>query len=154
MKILFHPRTASRDGQATHIEEMGRGLRRNGCEVAESAPEIAVGNDSGGSAGWVGTLKATLPRGVYELSELLYSLVAYIRLARKIKEFKPVGIYERYNLYLLAGVWAKRRFGLPLILEVNAPKAQERRNDGGSSWPTLAAWVERYVWCNAASIVP
>jgi glycosyltransferase involved in cell wall biosynthesis len=85
---------------------------------------------------------------------LLYSLVAYIRLARKIKEFKPVGIYERYNLYLLAGVWAKRRFGLPLILEVNAPMAQERRKYGGLSWPTLADWVERYVWCNADIVVP
>src|SRR3990167_3434952 len=129
MKILYHHRTASRDGQSTHFEEMIGGLRANGHTVREGAPSVEGHNPSGGSAGWVGRLKAFLPQLVYELAELAYSLVAYRRLVRNVREFQPDCIYERYNLYLLAGVWVKNRFGLPLILEL-------------------------YVWKNADVILP
>lgn len=154
MKILYHHRTASRDGQSTHIQEMITGLRSIGCEIEESAPAIGDDNPSGGSGGWVGKLKSHLPSSLYELAELAYSFVAYRRLAKKICDFKPYGIYERYNLFLLAGVWAKKKYGLPLILEVNAPMALERRQYGGLSWPKLADWAERYVWRNADVVLP
>jgi glycosyltransferase involved in cell wall biosynthesis len=154
MKILYHHRTASRDGQSTHITEMIAGLRENGHQVAECAPAVADDDASGGSPGWVGKLKALLPRQLYELAELGYSGVAYRRLVTQIKADRPDGIYERYNLYMLAGVWAKKRFHLPLILEVNAPMAVERRQYGGLSWPRLADWAELYVWKHADVILP
>ena len=154
MKILYHHRTASRDGQSTHIEEMIGGLRENGHFVRECAPSVGEHNPSGGSAGWVGRLKVVLPRLVYELAELAYSLVAYRRLVKNIREFQPNGIYERYNLYLLAGIWAKNKFDLPLILEVNAPMAIERRQYGGLAWSWLADRLELYVWKNADLILP
>lgn len=154
MKILYHHRTASRDGQSTHIEEMIRGMRANGHEVDVSAPIVGDHDPSGGSAGWVGRLKTHLPRPFYELAELAYSLVAYRRLLQKALQFQPDGLYERYNLYLLAGVWAKKRLGLPMILEVNAPMAVERRQYGGLALPWLAEWAELYVWRNADLILP
>ena len=154
MKILYHHRTASRDGQSTHIGEMILGLRAEGHRVVESSPQIEDSDASGGSPGWVGHVKALLPRWVYELAELAYSVAAYRRLARAIRQDRPDGIYERYNLYLLAGVWARRRFGLPLILEVNAPMAVERRQYGGLSWPRLADWAELHVWRHADVILP
>lgn len=154
MKILYHHRTASRDGQSTHITEMINGLRAAGHTVVECAPSVKGGDEGGGSPGWVGRLKALLPRQLYELAELAYSWVAYRRLAATINIDRPDGIYERYNLYLLSGVWAKRRFGLPLILEVNAPMAVERRQYGGLSWPRLADWAELYVWKRADVILP
>ncbi|MHB8947508.1 MAG: glycosyltransferase family 4 protein [Rhodoferax sp.] len=154
MKILYHHRTASRDGQSTHINEMIAGLRAEGHAVNVSAPQIAGQDQSGGSPGWVGQLKARMPRWIYELAELAYSVLAYRRLCAAIRQDMPDGLYERYNLYLLAGVWAKKRFGLPLVLEVNAPMAQERRQYGGLSWPRLADWAERYVWQNADVLLP
>ena len=154
MKILYHHRTASRDGQSTHIEEMVRGLRAEGHSVVESSPQISGHNLSGGSPGWVGRLKELLPRHIYELAEIAYSWVAYRRLVAAIRKNRPHGIYERYNLYLLAGIWAKKRFGLPLILEVNAPMAVERRQYGGLSWPRLADWAELYVWKQADVVLP
>lgn len=153
MKILYHHRTASRDGQSTHIEEMIGGLRAQGHLVRECGPGVVERGPAGG-AGWVGRLKASLPRPVYELAELAYSLVAYRRLARSVREFQPDGIYERYNLYLLAGIWVKKRFGLPLLLEVNAPMAIERRQYGGLAWPRLAEKVELYIWKNADMVLP
>jgi glycosyltransferase involved in cell wall biosynthesis len=154
MNILYHHRTASRDGQSTHIEEMIIALRSIGCTISLACPQVDTRDASGGSGGWVGTIKALLPKQLYELAELGYSWVAYKRLVAKIRESRPDVIYERYNLFLLAGVWAKRRFGLPLIVEVNAPMAQERRQYGGLAWPRLADWAEHYVWRNADFVLP
>lgn len=154
MKILYHHRTASRDGQSTHIEEMIGGLRSVGCTVEECRPLVSGSASGGGSPGWVGTLKRWLPRAVYEVAEVAYSWVAYRRLSSHIARFRPDAIYERYSLYLLAGIWAKRRFRIPLILEVNAPMAIERRQYGGLALPRLADWAERYVWRNADAVLP
>jgi glycosyltransferase involved in cell wall biosynthesis len=153
-KILYHHRTASRDGQSTHIEEMIRGLRGIGCTVEEAAPAVGGDDASGGSPGWVGRAKKWLPRPFYELAEIAYSWAAYRRLARRIRISRPDAIYERYNLYLLAGVWARRRFGIPLVLEVNAPMAVERRKYGGLTWPRLADFLEHYVWRAADAVLP
>src|SRR5437773_2579622 len=115
MRILYHHRTASRDGQSTHIEEMIRTLRGLGHEVAIASPRVDDSNQTGGSPGWTGQLKWALPKPLYEIMELAYSVVAYRRLKHVIRAFQPAGIYERYNLFLVAGVWARARFGLPLV---------------------------------------
>jgi len=158
MKILYHHRTASKDGQAVHIEEMIGSLRALGHEVLVVAPggeappqdKARMGDD----VGWVQRLRARLPKWVYELLELGYSLLAYRRLARAARDFEPDAIYERYNLYLLAGWLLKRRTGLPLLLEVNAPLADERERFGGLALPRLARWAEGVVWRGADMVLP
>lgn len=154
MKILYHHRTASKDGQAVHIEEMIAALRAQGHEVRVVAP--AGGNDGqmGGGVGWVHRLKVALPKVVYELLELAYSLLAYRQLARAAAEFKPDVLYERYNLYLLAGVLLKRRLGLPMLLEVNAPLLHERTQHGGLALARLARWAEGLAWRSADRVLP
>ncbi len=154
MKILYHHRTASRDGQSTHIEEMVNAMRNLGHVVEIAAPDVIDADQTGGSGGWAGKLKRLLPRPVYELLELAYSFVAYRRLSRAIREFRPDVVYERYNLFLLAGVWARKRHRIPLILEVNAPMALERRQYGGLALGWLADWAERFVWRSADAVLP
>ncbi|MBK1693204.1 glycosyltransferase WbuB [Chromatium weissei] len=154
MKILYHHRTASRDGQAVHIDEMIDALRQFGHEVIVVAPSSDAAPNFGGSIGWVDHIRARLPKTLYELLELGYSLLAYRQLARAIRTHSPDLIYERYNLFLLAGIWAQRRFHLPLILEVNAPLAEERMNHGGLAQPALARWTQRWVWRNADHVLP
>lgn len=163
MKVLYHHRTASKDGQAVHIEEMIEALRSEGHEVCVVAPgsgEPAAGQGGGqgqmgDDMGWVHKLKAMLPKAVYELMELAYSLVAYRKLMAAARDFQPDLIYERYNLFLLAGLMAKRRLGLPLLLEVNAPLVQERsKHSGGLGLARLAHWAERTAWCGADFVLP
>lgn len=154
MKILYHHRTASKDGQAVHIDELIGALRELGHEVRVVAPQVSTGSGMGAKVGWVHALKARLPKAAYELLELAYSLVAYRRLLSAAREFKPDVVYERYNLYLLAGVMLRRRLGLPLILEVNAPLADERQNAGGLGLPWLARWSERRAWRGADKVLP
>ena len=149
VRILYHHRTASSDGQAVHIEEMVVALRDLGHEVRVVAPVVGRERVMGEQVGWVGRLKTMLPKAVYELLELAYSLFAYLRLARAAREFQPDVIYERYNLYLLAGVMLKRRLGVPLLLEVNAPLAHERQSFGGLALHRMARGVEGIAWRGA-----
>lgn len=155
MRILYHHRIASMDGQITHIEEMVKALRALGHEVRVVGPEVhRQDSGKGGSAGWVGRLKATLPTTFYELAEAAYSLVAYRRLMQAVGEFKPDVVYERYALFQPAGVWASRRTGIPLLLEVNAPYAIARRRYGTLALGWLADAFERYTFCGAARVFP
>lgn len=156
MRILYHHRTASKDGQAVHIEEMIDAMRTLGHEVRVVAP-LADQDDGrmGGGVGWVHRLKAILPKAMYEFMELAYSMVAYRKLMAAAREFKPDLIYERYNLFLLAGLMAKRRLGVPLLLEVNAPLVFERsQHSGGLALRALARWAEGKAWRGADAVLP
>lgn len=155
MRILYHHRIASKDGQVTHIEEMVEALRGLGHEVLVVGPDMHR-SDTGrsGSPGWVGKLKETLPAALYELAEAGYSLVAYRRLARAVRAYRPEVIYERYALFQPAGVWVSRRTGVPLLLEVNAPYAVARRKYGGLELGWLADAFERYTFRGATRVFP
>lgn len=159
MRILYHHRTASRDGQVVHIEEMIDALRSLGHEVRVVAPALgqssSVQGQMGSETGWVVHLKAAMPKAAYELLELAYSLVAYRQLRRAVKDFRPDFIYERYNLFLLAGLMLKKRLGIPLLLEVNSPLVHERSlHSGGLSLRRLAEWAEGTVWRGADMVLP
>lgn len=157
MRILYHHRTASKDGQAVHIEEMIAALRKLGHEVRVVAPATAADatGQMGGGVGWVQRLRSALPNALYELLELAYSAVAYRRLSAAAAEFKPDLIYERYNLFLLAGLLLARRRSIPLILEVNAPLVHERSlHSGGLALKRLGRWAEGKAWRGADFVLP
>ena len=154
MKILYHHRTRSKDGQYVHIEEMILALRKLGHEVIVVAPAAMEHAKFGDDAGMVAVMKRLCPGFVYEMLEFAYSMVAYMRLRRAVIAHQPDCLYERYNLFLPAGVWIKRNFGLPLLLEVNAPVFEERSKYGGISLRRLARWSERYTWRGADFVLP
>ena len=126
MKILYHHRIKSKDGQAVHIEELIGALRRRGAEVVVACPEGFAQDPFGHDPKLLSRLKAGLPRSLYEILELGYNIPASFRLIKAWRRSGADVLYERYNLYLLAGVILKRLFGVPLLLEVNAPLARER----------------------------
>ena len=154
MKILYHHRIGSRDGQAVHIEEMVRALRDLGQEVVVIGPRATERASFGAEDGTVAALKRAIPGVFYEWLELGYSLVAFARLWRAYRRERPDVVYERYNLYLLAGAWLKQLTGLPMLLEVNAPLVHERSRFGGLANRRLAAWVERITWQSADYVLP
>ena len=154
MKILYHHRTRSKDGQSVHIQEMIAALRALGHEVILVAPAGDSAQLFGSDDRVVLFLKRTIPKFFYEAMELAYNLIAYRDLARAIRQHQPDGIYERYNLFLFAGIWAKRRFGLPLLLEVNSPIYEERSKYNGLSLQRLARWSQRAIWNGADRVLP
>ncbi|MGF1692173.1 glycosyltransferase family 4 protein [Photobacterium kagoshimensis] len=154
MKILYHHRIASKDGQYVHIDAIVSALREQGHTVIMVAPNIAEQSDFGSDGGWVSRLRHKLPKFISELLEFGYCFYDFIKLCQAIKKHQPDAIYERYNLYLPSGIWAKQLFKLPLILEVNSPLYQERMNYGGVAFDMLAKWSEYYTWRNADRILP
>ena len=75
-----------------------------------------------------------------------------LRLRRAYRNFKPDFIYERYNLYYLAGMLLSRCYHVPLCIEVNSPLAEERTSFGGLALRNIARRLERLVWRSADRI--
>jgi glycosyltransferase involved in cell wall biosynthesis len=149
MRILYHHRIASKDGQAVHVEEIVQALRAAGHEVLLVGPGSLTGKRFGFEGGVIAGLKRRLPRALYELAECAYNAVALWRLWLAVRRFRPDIIYERYNLYFVAGVVLKRLMRLPLLLEVNAPLFAERSRYDGIAIPALARLSERIAWRSA-----
>ena len=154
MRLLFHHRIASRDGQSVHMDELIEALGDLGHEVIVVGPSRTARIDFGGDVAFIAALKRTLPRGVYELLEFAYSFAAFWRLRRAIRAYRPDAIYERFNLFMLAGIWVRRLYGVPLLLEVNAPLFEERAAHDGIALPRLAAWTQRATWRGADYVLP
>jgi glycosyltransferase involved in cell wall biosynthesis len=154
VKILYHHRIRSKDGQAVHLEELIGSLRGLGHEVLLVGPEAFERASFGHDPKFLSAMKKLIPKFVYEGLEIGYNALAYLRLRRACASFRPDVIYERYNLYSLAGVWCRKSERVPLLLEVNAPIARERGSFGGLGLPRLAKTLERWVWQNADSVLP
>ena len=154
MKILYHHRTRSKDGQSVHIEEMIAALRQLGHEVIVVAPVGDERQRFGSDDQSLLFLKRYLPQFFYEWMELAYNLIAYVHLAAAVRRHRPDCIYERYNLFLMAGIWIKRRYGLPLLLEVNSPIFEERARYDGLALQRLARWSQTTVWHAADRLLP
>lgn len=153
MRILYSHRTRSADGQFVHIKSLTDALTARGHEIVLAGP----GGESATKAldvGAGGGLKKLLPGALYECAEYGYSIPASRRLSANIRDHGPDILYERYNLFYHAGVWAKRRFGLPLILEVNAPLAEERARHGGLALKGFAQKSEQAIWRAADKVLP
>ena len=146
MRILYSHRIQSHDGQSVHIEEMVAALGAAGHEVLVVGPSFYASAGFGAESRAVALARRLLPASLAELAELAYNIPAWRRLAHAASSFRPDLIYERYNLYYLAGAWLARRRGLPFYLEVNAPLADERARFGGLGLPRLARAAERFVW--------
>lgn len=154
MKILYHHRTVSKDGQDVHITELINAFREQGHEVVVVAPPQQQDAAFGAGGGKFDLIKKYIPRALYEILEFGYSVVAYRRLREAYLRHKPDFLYERYSLFLMAGKWLKARYGVPFILEVNAPLADERISHDGLALHGFARWAEGSVWRAADHALP
>lgn len=154
MRVLYHHRIGSKDGQYVHIQELQCAMRAMGHEIVPVEPSQFRARQFGSDAGIVEGVRRTIPKSAHELLELGYALIDYLRIRRAILAHGPDCIYERYNLFTPSGAWAKRRFDLPMILEVNAPLFEERSKFGGIALKRLARWTERTVWRTADYVLP
>ena len=147
MRILYTHRIQSRDGQSVHVDEMVAALRAAGHEVEVVGPAFYAESSFGGESRMVARLRRLLPGALGEFAELAYNIPAFLALRRAARSFGPEAIYERYNLYYLAGSWLARRLRVPYLLEVNSPLADERARFSGLRLrrlaPTAAPSVRR-----------
>ena len=152
MRILYSHRIASRDGQGVHLDELVRAFREAGHEVRVVGPRSFERAELGEGGSASDRLRAVLPGWAGELAELLYAAPAWWRLRTAARQFKPDLVYERYNLFHLAG--ALLRGPAPFYLEVNAPIAAERTEHAKLRLRRLAHRLERWTWRRATRVLP
>lgn len=154
LRILYHHRTAASDGMRVHIDEVIKALRDRGNLVEVVGPAADGAGGSSKLEGLADFLRRLLPASIFELLELAYNISAYRQLTHAVQTFQPDVLYERYNLYLLAGLRLKRRYGLPMILEVNSPLAEERAAFGKLKLRAVAERCETALWRGADVVLP
>lgn len=137
-----------------HVEEIVRALTDLGHQVVVAGPPATERAKFGEGVGFIATLKKVVPARLYEWLELAYGFVAFWRLWGLYRREQPDVLYERYNLFLLAGVWLRRLTGVPMLLEVNGPLAYERSRFGGLVNKRLANWIEGVTWRSADYVLP
>jgi glycosyltransferase involved in cell wall biosynthesis len=145
MRIIYHHRTQLDDAQGIHVRAMVHAFHELGHEVDVIS---LLGSSSSGlppaKRSWrVHTDR--LPPGIYEALCLLYNIFGYRRLARALRHRTADLIYERYGLNTFCGVLASRRFGVPLLLEVNAPWRDQLPSSGPLRFRRLARRLERWI---------
>lgn len=132
LEVLYHHRTRGEHVEGVHIRSIANALRAEGCTVTiQSPPGVdpeAVASASEKTAPvknppllkrLLSAFAARAPELVFELAELAYNLLALWRLSPLLRQGKTDLLYERYSLFLFAGVWLARRRGVPVILEIN-----------------------------------
>lgn len=153
MRILYSHRIQSRDGQSVHVEELIAAFRALGHEVRVAGPGFYAASSFGAESRRVAALRRLLPPALAEMAELGYNLPAWRRLAATAQGFAPELLYERYNLYHLAGAALARQRRIPYLLEVNAPLAEERSRHGSLRLRRLAARLEGATWRAADGVL-
>lgn len=154
MRILFHHRIASRDGQAVHVDELIAALERQGHETILVGPPSLVATKFGGSNPLVDRIKKLMPQAAYEVLEIVYNLKAFLRLRRAVRLYQPDIIYERFSLFLFAGIWARRLYDLPILLEINSPLYEERAENNELRLHRLGRWAQGLLWNRVDHVLP
>lgn len=154
MRILYHHRIGSKDGQAVHIDGLVGALRDAGHDVTVVGPASQTRMEFGGESAAVAYVRKKFPRALTELLEIAYNVPAFVRLYVAYRHHRPDAIYERYNLFSLAGTALRLLCKTPLLLEVNAPLFDERSRYGGLSLRWVARLAERMVWRCADIVLP
>jgi len=164
MRILYHHRTQGRGVEGVHIGGIAGALRRFGHDVdvlsppGVTVPPAAGGSPSGHNSGQARPLlrrvyervSNQVPEWLFEILEVLYNFSAIFRISRRLSAARVDLLYERYSLFLFAGVLVARWYRVPIVLEVNDATCIERSRP--LHFMRLAAWVEGRV-LRAATLV-
>ena len=136
-----------------HIRELVAAFERLGHEIIFVGPSIRP-SDLGEENRVLAFIRRILPQFAQEILELIYGVRVYFKLLAAYKKHQPDFLYERYNLFLPAGTWLKKKTGIPYFVEVNAPLSEERATYSGLSLKRVARYFERMTFQNADKLFP
>jgi glycosyltransferase involved in cell wall biosynthesis len=157
-RVLYHHRTQGKAVEGVHIRSITDALRKEGVAVdiisLPGADPYATPKAMSPTrqAKWWMRIVTKLPEPLFELSEVAYNVVAIWRMNKYLKSHADVGfIYERYSLYMFAGVWLAQCKKLPIILEVNDSATVHRVRP--LFFSGLALKLERWIFNKADGLV-
>ena len=153
MKITYFHYIYKVPGPLIHMNEFAQAFRELGHEIHVHAMDT----EQPPSLGWrvKELLKRPLGRYFHELNTVRKDYSCYWRECRIVKEEKPDLLLDRYHLYHCSASFVARRFGLPLVLWLDAPASYEQRKYLREFFqiPGLAEGIEKYVIKKADQVV-
>jgi glycosyltransferase involved in cell wall biosynthesis len=154
MKILYHHRTLGDGAEGIHVAEIVKAFRQLGHDVRVlSLIGEATNTTSTAQSRW-SRVARLMPGFVYELGEIAYNLHGYRSLSRAVEEFRPDFIYDRYVSYNYSAVGTGRRYGIPVVLEVNSPYSfQKQTFDETLYFRHVLRFFERQICRDATRVV-
>lgn len=160
MNILYHHRTQGKGGERAHI----RGIV---CALREAGHSIFMVSPSGISIFEEGKSKIKLSKTVYvnfwfiitkyfpqilfEIIEILYNVVAFVKLYAVIKINRIDLIYERYSFFCFAPIMLAKQFKIPIILEVNEIVGLKRQR--GQVLRSVLEFLEKRIFKNVDAVI-
>ncbi|MEI6350239.1 MAG: glycosyltransferase family 4 protein [Verrucomicrobiota bacterium] len=160
MNILYHFRTRGTGAEAVHIAGVAGAFEKLGGRVVFSSPtgvdpRQGVGSSpykDPGKAGWPSRLSRRCPAFAFELLEIGYNVVAWLRMRELLQKQRFDFIYERHAFFLVSSALLARKRGIPLVVEVNELAGDPRVRKQPLLMP-LARWFDRIVFRQASVIV-
>jgi glycosyltransferase involved in cell wall biosynthesis len=152
-------------GSTVHVRQVVRALQGLGNQVRVYSPnpgpegdETFVAIPLAGIAGETDRLlkrdAASTPSHLRrELRRVIYAEHVQHRLMPLLLNQRPDVIYERYSLFGHAGVELAKTLGVPLMLEVNSPLAQEAARHRGLVLQETASQLERRILNEASAVL-
>lgn len=152
MNILYHHRTQGTGAAGHHIREMVKAFRKHGYSVDILSPP-GVENMSEEKTGSQKKNRYLVPQIIFELLEIGYNLIDFVRLARQLKKKKYDFLYERYSIFNVVGILASRRKGIPIIIEASFTSKTSVYPKRTRILGSLACAVDKFIFNRAEGIV-
>ncbi|MGD8524711.1 MAG: glycosyltransferase family 4 protein [Thioalkalispiraceae bacterium] len=157
MEIIYHHRTRGIWAEGAHIYETINAFQETGHHVCTVSPgasaksHVSTNHKPQKIISLFKFISKYSPEFVFELLELLYNFIAYYKLATRIRKNKPDFIYERYSLFMFAGVYLARKKHIPIILEINDSAVVQRVRP--LLFKRLARFIEKKIFHNCSGLV-
>ncbi|MSP62765.1 MAG: glycosyltransferase WbuB [Myxococcales bacterium] len=164
MNVLYHHRTRAEDVEGVHIRGIIGAMRALGHRVdVVSPPGVNIEREAATAPGAVdaqprppgrspwSVVSRHAPEALFESIEMAYNAYAWPALEAQLSRRDYGLLYERYALFMLAGVMTARRRRIPIILEVNDSALVDRIRP--LRLQAAARRVERFIWRSADAIV-
>ena len=151
MKILYLHRTQGEEPESVHICSVVQALRNLGNNVSIVGPvEIErEGQRAGHSVlrrkKTISSIKKMFPRSAFELIQIAYNVLFFLKSSMAILKWQPDLVYERYALNNVGGVCAARLLHVPHFLEFNTAYAESWKQYFGLSFPRISVWLENVL---------
>lgn len=158
MRILYHFRTRGTGAEAVHISGMASAFEELGHTVQFSSPSGVDPRkktspfSTRDASGTMSRLSHVLPRCIFELLEMGYNALAWVRLRGLLGESRFDLIYERHAFFLFVTAFIANARRIPLVVEVNELVGDERVREQ-PILKGLASRCDRAVFSRAALIV-
>jgi len=161
MDILYHHRTQGTGAEGVHIAYIIKGFRDLGFAVHVVSPNDADPVKTAGSNPYTKkggvksklftALSRSLPQFFFEVLEIAYNLIAYLKLNHVISHRNIRFLYERNAFFLFAGACLAKKYKVPYIVEVNEVAGEKRVRK--QFFVNMAKAIEHYIFNRADAII-